>query len=129
MKVLNLTPHTITLFRADHRGQEDFPVSGHEARCEMASTPDLSLSWLFPAVTVTYGRVMGIPADLQAGDVVIVSTMAAQAILPGDVPPGVTVVAPDSGPSAIRVDGNLQGVTRFISYGQPTPRRPGTGEL
>jgi hypothetical protein len=87
----------------------------------MKTTPDLSLAWLFPAVTASYGRVTGIPADLQADDIIIVSTIVAQAILPGDVPPGVTVVVPNSGPSAVRVDGKIIGVTEFISYGQPTP--------
>lgn len=107
--VVNLTPRVIFLQREDGT-RETFPTSGKQARVEMKSIPEGALLGA-PVVRQTAGPVSGLPAP-ESDVIYLVSDEVAQ-----QVPTRRDVVAPDTGPTAIRDgDGKIVAVTRWAQY-------------
>jgi len=108
-EVVNLTPHAISL--ANEAGEiiATFPPSGEVARLTTDSVEVGSLLGA-PIKKTVYGEVSGVP-DPQEGVVYLVSALVAQATKREDV------VAPDTGPSAVRnADGQVVAVRGFITF-------------
>lgn len=107
--MINYTPHTITV-RDDAR-EYLFPASGIVPRVSMSTTAQESLSSGCPTVTVEYGE-----AALPTGETgpCIVSTMFADAYRRQHGSNGVELFVPDSGPSAIRENGQIVAVRALI---------------
>jgi len=106
--VVNLTPHTVNL--ADEAGNviATFPPSGQLARVT-TETEIVGELMGRPISRTTFGEVVGIPEP--AVDVVyITSTLVAQAARRQDV------LAPDTGPSAVRKDGQVVAVRGFQTF-------------
>jgi hypothetical protein len=103
MQFVNLTPHTIGLAQAD--GSILTITSSGLAR--VASTDEVvgSVGGL-PLVRTTYGEVTGL-GPVTDGVVYIVSAMVLDRTERTDV------VAPDTGPTAIRKDGQVVAVCRL----------------
>lgn len=103
--MLNLTPHAITIRRAD--GSEvTFPPSGTVAR---VNTVELGIGTFegVPVIVRTTGAATGLPEE---GVACLVSAMVLAA-----VPGRAGVYAPDSGPTAIRDErGQVVAVTRLV---------------
>lgn len=113
--VVNLTPHAITTEKGGVRVTY-FP-SGTVVRVTFA--PSLPAAPVEGLPTVTVGVPMGIGFDGPPpceGSTAIVSRMALDAIRAGvpGWPSGVRAVAPDTGPSAIRENGNVVAVRGFV---------------
>lgn len=124
MKLINLTPHNIRLYRNDQ--WMDFPASGMVAR---VSSESFGIGYIFPKEDIDLpvvrfmipvyesciGEVTNLPDETE-GVGYLVSSMVAQAVKHrGDV------FAPDTGSSAIRVQdgpnkGQILGVTRLLQY-------------
>lgn len=83
MRILNLTPHPITLIGA---GSEAIttPPSGRVARAqevrEVVGAVELDGLGQLPVLSVSYGEPEGLPEVIEADTVYIVSALAAQAI-------------------------------------------------
>ncbi len=75
MKILNYTPHTISLLDADGRTTEY--VSSGVARCKEQKTV-IGSAGGYPVYSITYGELSGLP-DVEDNTVIIVSALAAQA--------------------------------------------------
>ncbi|MBW2671852.1 MAG: hypothetical protein JRD89_00370 [Deltaproteobacteria bacterium] len=124
-KVWNLTPHEIRL--ADESGEivARFPPSGYVARLTCEDRPD-STARLYdcdlPIVVRIFGEPEGLPPeDLLDEDqthIFIVSLPALQAVtetVARNYDRAIIVVAPDTGPTAIRDEkGQIVAVRRFI---------------
>lgn len=105
----NLTPHAITV-RLPSGTDIVYPTSGDVARVSMATTDQAPLPDGCPTVTVEYGE-----ATLPPGDgPFIVSTMFADAYRRQHPDSAVRLFTPDSGPSAIREDGQIVAVRALI---------------
>jgi len=100
MKFVNLTPHTIRIARND----ADVIELASSGVARVASTDEVvgNVGGL-PLVRTTYGAVTGIP-DAEVGVVYIVSAMVL------DRTDRTDVVAPDTGATAIRKDGQVWAV-------------------
>jgi hypothetical protein len=110
MSIINYTPHTVTV--RDARGVDHvFPASGIVSRVVMTSTPSSFLEDGTPIITVQYGE-----ARLPEGHTgsCIVSTMFADAYRAQHEIDGVELFVPDSGPSAIRENGQIVAVRALI---------------
>lgn len=103
--MLNLTPHAITLQRADGT-RVTYPPSGELARVSVAEVVCCELDGI-PVVSRTLGEAQGLPEE---GTLCIVSAMVLSA-----VPGRRGVYAPDSGPTAIRENGQVVAVTRLVA--------------
>ncbi len=101
-KIVNLTPHAITLI--DGATTYTFPPSGIVPR--MASSTKEVEGFGFPVVMTTFGEVEGLP-PAEEGTAFIVSTMLAKEAKRPDL------LAPDTGPTAIRQDGQVVAVLGF----------------
>lgn len=103
--MLNLTPHAITLQKSDG-SIVTYPPSGKLAR---VSTTEQVIDTIdgVPVITRVFGVVEGLPED---GEPCLVSAMVLSAI-PGKK----GVYAPDSGPTAIRENGQIVAVTRLVA--------------
>lgn len=110
MRIWNLTPHVMHYQKGETR--LSLPSDGEirvVQRDELAE-PVGELQ----TVRTIYGEVIGVPAEIQPGDVLIVSTIV------GDLwtinrPAGVTVLVPNTGKSCIRDEnGRIIAVTCFI---------------
>lgn len=76
-----------------------------------------------PIVRTTYGEVTGLPAP-QPGTIYVVSGLVRGAITGRP-----DVVAPDTGPTAIRgQDGQIVAVRRFVGVARPCPECGGLGD-
>ena len=108
----NLTPHDIVYY-APNGTARNIPPSGHVARLAVSSEPAGEHSTLrLPCVYSVYGALSGAPADLDYLDAVIVSSLVADEF--ARLYPGVTVLVPDTGPTAMRNEaGQIVGVTQF----------------
>jgi|WetSurMetagenome_2_1015567.scaffolds.fasta_scaffold75059_1 hypothetical protein len=108
--MINYTPHAVTVRDPDSR-DHIFPPSGQIARVAMESEVACQLDDGTPTVIVRYG----IPL-LPAGHppACIVSTMFADAYRAAHGPGGVSLFVPDSGPSAIRENGQIVAVRALI---------------
>ena len=115
MAIVNCTPHPITIRYnvADAETEVTFPPSGICPRLKTDTVVEgfLSLKAKLPIVKTEMGEVEGLPEP--NGDVFIVSTMVAQACNRYDL------VSPDTGPTAIRENGQVKAVIRFQSFGKP----------
>ena len=107
MKLVNLTPHPIRVIAS--YGEVTFKPSGRIARVEMDEYEDCPLIDIdcgeFQAIK-RVAREVFIP--LEDDEVGIVSSM----VLAATNSP--YVVAPDTGPTAIRENGQIVAVTRFV---------------
>lgn len=103
--MINLTPHAITLQKPDGT-RETIAPSGQIARVSTAEQVVSEMMGL-PVVTRTTGEAQGLPEE---GTPCIVSAMVLAA-----VPGRKGVYAPDSGPTAIRENGQVVAVTRLVA--------------
>lgn len=103
--MLNLTPHAITLQRVDGT-RVTYAPSGKVAR---VSTTEAEVDQYdgVPVMSRQLGEAEGLPEE---GVVCLVSAMVASA-----VPGRKGVYAPDSGPTAIRENGQVVAVTRLVA--------------
>lgn len=103
--MINLTPHAITLQRPDG-SRVTFPPSGNLAR---VSTVEVTVGEIdgIPVISRTMGEAQGLPEN---GEPCLVSAMVLSA-----VPGRQGVYAPDSGPTAIRENGQVVAVTRLVA--------------
>lgn len=102
--MINLTPHAITVIRGEER--VTFPPSGKIARVETIESQVESYDG-FVVVTRSLGEAIGLPEE---GVPCLVSAMVLSA-----VPGRKGVYAPDSGPTAIRENGQVVAVTRLVA--------------
>lgn len=103
--MLNLTPHSITLQLADGTAVT-FPPSGRLARVASQEVEVGTLHGV-PVIQRQFGAVEGLPED---GTPCLVSALVLSAC-----PGREGVYAPDSGPTAIRKDGQIVAVTRLVA--------------
>ena len=112
MPIINLTPHLIRIMDKDGNLHEIQP-SGSVATVGvvMRPEPDLGVDGVtFNVTSRDYGRVQGLP-DRTRGTVFIVSAMVKDR-----TPVRFDVFAPDTGPSAIRKDGQVWAVRGLVGY-------------
>lgn len=110
MAIINYTPHTVTV-RDDSGVDHVYPSSGTVPRVAMRSAPSLELDDGTPTITVQYGAAK-LPLDHPP--LCIVSTMFADAYRAQHGANGVHLLVPDSGPSAIRENGQIVAVRALI---------------
>ena len=109
MKIVNLTTHKIVVRLPD--GDRVFEPSGQVVRCVAEAVSDGNADGI-PIMLSFFGALNDLPAP-QDGVLYLCSTPAAQkASQMGRT----DVVAPDTGPTAIRVDGQIVAVTRFQRF-------------
>jgi hypothetical protein len=112
MQLINLTPHSISLYSP--AGVENIPPSGQLARVKSTSTPLREINTL-PVVRTTFTTPEGLPAP-QHGVGYIVSMMIITALQAMGIE-RTDVFAPATGPNdgAVRnAQGHVVGVTRLI---------------
>lgn len=109
--LINLTPHTINLCNKEGEVVMSIPSSGNarvSVKPGQASYFDgVPVPVFSPSV---YGEVQDLPDPVE-GIIYIVSMMVAQRC-----PNRVDVVGPDSGPTAVRKDGQIVGVRGLVRY-------------
>ena len=106
MEIVNLTPHAIAVELSD--GRRTFAPSGSIARVQSTSAVIGSVDGV-PVSRATLGAVTGLPPAAD-GVVLLVSAMVAQAAGRPDV------LSPDTGPSAIRENGQVVAVRGFTAW-------------
>lgn len=116
-RVVNLTPHAVVVITAGPPGGEH-PEITYQPEPVAARVDQISTPWtvIEPGVGVdvpTYGEVRHLP-DPEPGTVFIVSQIVAQAAVGRD-----DLVYPDSGPTAVRVDGQVRAVRRLLRWPHP----------
>ena len=108
MPIVNCTPHKITLTE-EGKGSHHYEPSGVLPRVQV-ETKDLSHAYEgIPMVQTVTGEVEGLP-EPAPGILYLCSTMVAQAAKRRDV------IAPDTGPTAIRENGQVVAVRRFQTF-------------
>jgi hypothetical protein len=112
---VNLTPHEIVLVNQNGTISR-IPPSGEVARVAMEYRDSDAVPGVAVA-EVVMGQVEGLPSP-QEGRYYLVSAMVAQA-----ASTRADVLAPDTGPTAIRRDGQVAAVTRLLRY-QPVVTVP-----
>ena len=111
MSIINLTPHAISV-RLNGRDIV-IPPSGQIARVATSAELVAEVDGI-PVYRTVFGSVEGLP-EPKAGIVLITSTIVAQAA----ARLGRTdVVSPDTGPTAVRVNGQIVAVTRLQTFAQ-----------
>jgi len=109
MALINLTPHQVVVRLADG-GDVIFSPSGRVARCAVSQETVGEANGI-PIVRSVFGAVEGLP-EAQDGTIYIVSSLVAQAVAGRE-----DVVAPDTGPTAVRDEGGrIVAVTRFQKF-------------
>lgn len=103
--MINLTPHAITLQRANGT-RVTYPPSGNLARVTSVEEVTGEVDGI-PVITRSLGEAEGMPEE---GTICIVSAMVLS-VVPGRK----GVYAPDSGPTAIRENGQVVAVTRLVA--------------
>ena len=106
MEIVNLTPHAIAVELSD--GRRIFAPSGSIARVDSKSAVIGNFDGV-PVSRATLGAVTGLPPAAD-GVVYLVSAMVAQAAQRADV------VSPDTGPTAIRENGQVVAVRGFTAW-------------
>ena len=104
MKILNYTPHAIVVRLADGTDRA-FPPSGVVARVKTTDVPLEAVDGI-PTVRMTFGEVEGLLPE-EEGTICIVSSLVAQASGRSDL------IAPNTGPTAIRENGQIVAVRGF----------------
>ena len=112
MTILNLTPHAIVIRSEGNGVDTTFPASGQIARCASCQTPDAPVDG-FHLVVNSFGDVMGLP-DPAPGVIYLVSTPVAQH--PSIAGKRLDVVAPNTGSTAIRENGQIVAVRGFQRF-------------
>lgn len=108
MKFINLTPHTVRV--ADANDNVIFSLDPSGAKAIARTTPDIIASIDdIPLSATKYGAISGLP-DPVPDTLYIVSTLI---FAHPDVAHRNDLVVPDSGPDAIRRDGQPYAVRRF----------------
>lgn len=114
MEFVNLTPHELNVAGLI------IPPSGQVARAgvqqelvRLLEVGELAI----PVVTQTYGEITGLPGP-EPGVSYLVSNVV-RSVLGAERP---DVLAPDTGPTGIRVDGHIVAVTQLIGVATPGPR-------
>lgn len=112
--MLNLTPHLIRVMNPDTGEVVELPPSGLVARVTTTEEVvgfEIVGTLKVPTVRKTFGEVEGFPKGWFPGSSrVVVSGMVASAM------PGVFgVYAPDTGPTAVRREGQVWAVTRLTA--------------
>ncbi len=112
VKLVNLTPHTITIFKENGEVVE-LPPSGQIVRVKVVQEPAGEINGI-PVVRSGFGEVEGLPPP-KPGVVYVVSSLVAQAVARLGRE---DVVAPDTtGVSAVRdEEGRIIGVRRFQKF-------------
>ena len=111
MKTINLTPHKIVV-RLNGR-DITIPPSGQVARVAATSRAVATVGEI-PIVVTEFGEITGLP-EPTPGVLYLASTLVAQAA----ARLGRTdVVSPDTGPTAIRQDGQIVAVTRLQTFAE-----------
>ena len=105
MKILNYTPHAIVVRLADGTDRA-FPPSGVVARVKTTDVPLEAVDGI-PTVRMTFGEVEGLLPE-EEGTICIVSSLVAQAAKDRR-----DLVAPNTGPTAIRENGQIVAVRGF----------------
>ena len=106
--VINLTPHRVVVQNAtDPNEGWLFEPSGIIPRLETIEEIAED-TWGIPTVTRKFGNIQNLPEKTE-GAVFIVSSLILSAC-----PDRVDLVAPDTGATAIRENGQIQAVTRFV---------------
>jgi hypothetical protein len=111
MTIINYTPHDVTVRPLSGAADIVYPASGTVPRVEMKSVDAAPLPDGCPTIMVEYGAAE-LPPDGPA--VCIVSTMFADAYRRQHGDDGVALYVPDSGPSAIRENGQIVAVRALI---------------
>lgn len=107
MQILNLTPHAIAVQLPDG-SRQTFAPAGAPARVSSSSADAGDVAGI-PLRATAWGDIVGLPAPAP-GVVYVVSALVAGRALRPDV------VSPDTGPSAIRADGQIVAVTGFVKW-------------
>ena len=106
--LVNLTPHEIQIVIGT--GVHTIPPSGQIARCVVKAVPAGMIGALgFPLSRQEFGAVEGLP-EPKEGVWYLASTLVAQQAKRADV------VSPDTGPTAIRENGQVKAVLGFQSF-------------
>lgn len=110
MNIVNLTPHSIVVEVVEKENGErvTFPPSGEVARVASVSRDSGKINGI-PVRVTEFGEVTGIPAP-QEDTIFIVSLLVAQRADRSDV------VSPDTGPTAIRENGQVVAVRAFQAF-------------
>jgi hypothetical protein len=105
MQFINMTPHAIAL--ADEAGNiiRTIEPSGSVARMT-TSQEVVGVFDSIPFKRTVYGEIQGLPAQ-EEGVMLVVSTLIASAARRSDV------VSPDTGPTAVRENGQVKAVRAF----------------
>lgn len=102
--MLNLTPHTIVIRTTE--GDVSYPPSGTVARVKTIENVTGEMAGV-QVVSRSFGEAEGLPDD---GTPCLVSALVLSA-----VPGRPNTFAPDSGPTAIRENGQVVAVTRLVA--------------
>jgi len=108
MTIINLCPHAISVVNAAGDVVATFEPSGTQARVAVSSETVAVASGV-PVKRTVFGAVSGLPAP-QDGVIYLTSTLVAQAARRSDV------VSPDTGPTAVRENGQVIGVRSFQTF-------------
>jgi hypothetical protein len=109
-KFVNVTPHDVRVLLPDG-SERVFPPSG--IRAVVSATPTPRGEWDgIPLISTTWGQLEGLPEPAE-GTLYIGSTLAAQAATREGRR---DVVSPDSGPSAVRENGQIYAVRAFQTF-------------
>lgn len=103
MRVINLTPHALTI-----EGVGPLPPSGTVARCTTIRREQPAIAGI-RIVAQTVGEVTGLPAPV-SGVIYVVSAMVLTA-LAGSRP---DIFAPDTGPDCVRENGQVVAVRGLV---------------
>jgi hypothetical protein len=107
-KIVNMTPHTITIVDSDNQIIREYPSAG-VARVSTTSEITGEIDGI-PVVKTSFGEVVGLP-EPDGESIYIVSMPVSQATK------GRTdIIGPDTGPTAYRIDGKIIGVRQFARY-------------
>ena len=112
--IVNLTPHAVSVL-LPNGDVNTYPASGLQARASISSLPLNSLADGSPVSERVDGAPVWpeLPPDTTA---VIVSTIVADRLALCPVPGNIPVLVPDSGPDAVRENGQIKHVRRFFLF-------------
>ena len=110
MTLINLTPHAITV-RSCFGVDEVFPPSGHVARCSSIISGQDPIDGI-PVICTRMGEVEGVPEPVGGTAYIVSSMVASHPSLRGRL----DVVAPNTGPAAIRENGQIVAVCGFQRF-------------
>ena len=109
MNIVNLTPHAIVVQLPDGT-RRTFPPSGRVARVATRQVPLTDIDGI-PTVLQTFGPVEGLP-EPELDTFFLVSALVLGRAARADV------IAPDTGATAIRENGQIVAVRGFVTQGR-----------